>query len=106
MNVLAGCAVAGVLLLLAWLASHFHREPRLLPVVCAFALGAAVQGLENVGVVQFRKELRFDKEFRYLLTKKLIGFVVAAPNSSRQSTGRSCRYMSSSRPRSAEPICP
>ncbi len=79
MNVLAGWAVGLVLLALAWPAAHFYREPELLGVVCAFALSAALQGFENIGVVQFRKEQRFDKEFHYLLTKKIMGFAIIVP---------------------------
>lgn len=79
MNVMAGCAVALTLALVAWPASGFYREPRLLPVMLALALGAAIQGLENVGVVEFRKDLQFDKEFRYMMTKKLVGFSIAVP---------------------------
>ncbi len=79
LNILAGCVVGGTLALLSIPASHFYREPRLIPVVLALAVGAVVQGMENVGVVQFRKQLEFDKEFRYLLAKKLIGFLVTVP---------------------------
>jgi lipopolysaccharide exporter len=79
LNVLAGFTVGVVLVLLALPASYFYREPRLVAVMCVFALGAAVQGLENIGVVQFRKQLRFDREFRYLLAKKLISFAVTVP---------------------------
>jgi O-antigen/teichoic acid export membrane protein len=79
LNVLAGCAVCVLLAALSLPASHFYREPRLVPVALVLAVGAAIQGLENVGVVQFRKQLHFDKEFRYLLAKKLLAFVVTVP---------------------------
>jgi lipopolysaccharide exporter len=79
LNVSAGCAVGALLLLLAVPVTHFYREPRLLMVICCLAFGAAIQGFENVGVVQFRKELQFDREFRYLLAKKLIGFAITVP---------------------------
>ena len=35
--------------------------------------------MENVGVVEFRRQLQFDKEFRYLLAKKLLAFGVTVP---------------------------
>ncbi len=79
LNVLAGCAVATLLAVLSIPASHFYREPRLVAVALALAVGAVIQGLENVGVVEFRKQLRFDREFRYLLAKKLLAFVVTVP---------------------------
>lgn len=79
LNVIAAC-VAGVLLAaLAIPASIFYHEPRLVPVILVFAVSSAVQGLDNIGVVMFRKDMQFDREFRYLLTKKLMGFLVTVP---------------------------
>jgi O-antigen/teichoic acid export membrane protein len=79
LNVFAGGAIAILMLLLAWPAAYFYREPRVTAVICALAIAAAVQGFENVGVVMFRKDMRFDREFRFLLTKKLIAFSVTVP---------------------------
>jgi len=79
LNVLSGCAVAAVIALLALPASYFYREPRLVAVLCVLALTSVVGASENVGVVQFRRQLRFDREFRYLLTKKLVAFAVTVP---------------------------
>jgi lipopolysaccharide exporter len=79
LNLLAGCVVGVILTLLALPASDFYREPRLTAVMLMLALSAVVQGLENIGVVQFRRELRFDREFRYLTAKKLIAFAVTVP---------------------------
>jgi lipopolysaccharide exporter len=79
LNVLAGCLVGLLLAALSVPASHFYREPRLVPVALLLALGAIIQGLENVGVVEFRKQLQFDKEFRYLLAKKVLAFAVTVP---------------------------
>lgn len=74
LNVLAGLGIGLMMLLLAWPAGLFYREPRVVPVICVLALAAALQGFENIGVVMFRKDMRFDREFRYLLGKKLIAF--------------------------------
>lgn len=79
LNVLAGCAIGAAVALLALPASHFYHEPRLLPVMGVLAVSAVVGGCENIGVVLFRKQLRFDREFRYLLTKKLMAFAVTVP---------------------------
>lgn len=67
---------AAVLLLLALPASQFYDEPRLAPVMALLAVAMLVQGVENIGVVVFRKELRISREFAFLLTKKVAGFVV------------------------------
>ena len=74
--VLFGVTIAITLLLLARPAANFYREPRLEMMLPVLAFGALVGGFENVGTVAFRKELNFGKEFRYLLAKRLAGFVV------------------------------
>lgn len=79
LNVLAGFAIALVMLGLAWPASHFYREPRLTAVIAVLSLGAAIQGCENVGVVEFRREMRFDREFRFLVAKKFVAFCTTVP---------------------------
>jgi O-antigen/teichoic acid export membrane protein len=38
-----------------------------------------INGLENIGTVEFRKQLEFDKEFRFIFAKKLASFVVVIP---------------------------
>jgi O-antigen/teichoic acid export membrane protein len=79
MNVLAGCVVGALMVAIAYPASEFYREPRLSGVVMLLGLCSAIQGLENVGVVDFRRNLEFDREFRYLANKKLIGFAITVP---------------------------
>jgi lipopolysaccharide exporter len=79
LNVLAGCTIALLMLVLALPASHFYKDPRLAPVIAVLAIGAAIQGCENVGVVAFRKEMRFDREFRFLLAKKILQFATTVP---------------------------
>jgi lipopolysaccharide exporter len=76
MNVLIGAAVALVLLLLAWPLARFYDDGRLVALVAFLALGPLTQGCENIGVVAFRKELNFDREFRFLLSKRLLSFAI------------------------------
>jgi lipopolysaccharide exporter len=75
-NVIFGSACALLLVVLAIPAATFYHEPRLTWVLPVLAIGALAQGFENIGTVAFRKELRFSKEFRFLLSKKLAAFVV------------------------------
>ncbi len=79
LNLIAGCIIALVMLALAWPASYFYHEPRLVAVISVLSIGAAVQGCENVGIVDFRKEMRFDREFRFLVTKKFLSFCTTVP---------------------------
>jgi lipopolysaccharide exporter len=76
MNVLIGVLVALVLLGVAWPLAWFYDDSRLITLVAFLALGPVIQGCENIGVVAFRKELNFDREFRFLLTKRLLSFAI------------------------------
>ena len=78
-NVLLGLGVALVLVLAAAPVANFYGQPELFSVVCVLALGSALGGLENIGVVAFRKDLDFRKEFLSLAGKKLIAFSVTVP---------------------------
>ena len=69
-----GCGLALLMLLLAIPISRFYRHPELVAVICALAFGSLVGGFQNVGVVAFRRDLEFNKEFRFLLAKRLITF--------------------------------
>lgn len=75
-NVLFSASVALLLLVLAPFAADFYREPKLQLVLSVLAIGALVQGAENIGTVTFRKQMNFGQEFRFLLSKKLISFAV------------------------------
>jgi O-antigen/teichoic acid export membrane protein len=52
--------------------ANFYAEPRLTDVMYVYAAIAFISGLENIGVVAFRKELDFNLEFRFQLAKKLL----------------------------------
>jgi lipopolysaccharide exporter len=60
-------------------AAWFYDEPRLEPVIRCLALGTLVAGFENIGIVAFRKELRFRKDFNLTLAKKIATFAVTIP---------------------------
>ena len=75
MNVLRGFAIGFLMLLLAEPATSFFREPRLAPVMLALAAIPIIGGFENVGIVDFRKHLQFDREFRFHLTSRILATV-------------------------------
>ena len=76
-NVCMGLASAVLLTLLAPHAANFFSDERLVSVLYVLAIGAFVTSLQNIGVVDFRKNLEFHKEFTFILTRKLVGFIVA-----------------------------
>lgn len=76
LNVLFGIVTACVLVALSYGAALFYKEPRLLYMLPALAIGALIGGLENIGTVNFRKEMDFKKEFRFLFFKRVATFVI------------------------------
>lgn len=79
LNVAMGGCIAVIMLALAWPASAFYREPSLALVIAALAFGPLLGAFENIGVVAFRKDLDFRKEFYFQLSRKLVGFCIVVP---------------------------
>lgn len=73
-QLIQGAIIAGVLLLLAPWVSPFFSEPRATAVLQVIALRPLIAGLQNIGIVAFRKELDFSKDFRFSLYTKLLNF--------------------------------
>jgi O-antigen/teichoic acid export membrane protein len=78
-NVVFACAITTVLLAVAWPAAQFYRQAEVFWVLCALAFGPLLTSLENIGVVRFRKELQFRKEFTFRASRRLLAFVVTLP---------------------------
>ena len=76
MNILAGVGGALVTAAAAWPAADFYNEPRLTYVMLVLAAAWFIQGFENIGTVNFRREMNFSLEFRFMFAKKLGGFLV------------------------------
>lgn len=75
-HVARALVISLVLLLVASPAATFLREPELDTILIFYALASAIRGFENVGVVDFRRDLQFDRDFKFGLIQKLAGFVV------------------------------
>lgn len=75
-NLLRGLLVAVVLAGGSWLFAAIFKEPRLVEVFWALALIAILDALQNIGTIQFTKELRFGPDFVLRLGQKLSSFVV------------------------------
>ncbi len=78
-NLLLGLSITLLMAALALPIADFYRKPELTWVVLALALGPLLTGLENIGVVAFRKELDFRREFRFQIARKLAGFAIVVP---------------------------
>jgi O-antigen/teichoic acid export membrane protein len=70
-----GVLVAGALTLLLWgvapLAPLYFHDPRAAPLIGVLALRVLIGGFENIGVVAFRRDLRFGLDFRYQVLQRL-----------------------------------
>ena len=75
-NLIYGVVAATILFFLADPIAIFFEETRLVDIVHFLALATLLQGAENIGVVAFRKDLNFKKEFNFLILKKMIAFTV------------------------------
>lgn len=75
-QILQGLFIAVCLVVSASFVPAYFNEPRAGVVMYWVAVRAVVDSLQNIGVVAFRKELDFAKEFRFTLYNKLLNFLV------------------------------
>lgn len=68
------CLVLGVSSIPLSVAMH---APHIAPLIVAMGLNGLLGSLENIGVVDFRRNMRFDLEFRYRLAGRIAGILVA-----------------------------
>lgn len=78
-NVAVSIGLSLLLAGLAFPAAAFYREPALTNVMLCLALAPAITGLQNIGVVDFRKNLEFHRDFRLVFFSRLLRFAVTVP---------------------------
>jgi len=76
LSILIMGAQALLLYLFAPAAAGFYGNPEVEQILSWLALGFLFDGLRNIGVVNFRRNLDFNREFAYLFTRRIIGFAV------------------------------
>jgi PST family polysaccharide transporter len=76
LTLLRGFFLTGLLLLISEPNAALMGDERLVDLVYALALVPFIESFINIGIVDFRKELVFRKEFFYRLTSRLGGVVV------------------------------
>lgn len=76
MSIIVGAAITVVLWGLAPLSAQFFNEPRAAEITRILALRAFIGGFENIGVVAFRKDLQFSKEYSYQVAQKVLNFAL------------------------------
>jgi lipopolysaccharide exporter len=76
LEIIQAVLLAVVLFASAPLVGGHFEDPRVTEVVRMLSLRALIGGFQNVGVVHFRRDLHFGREFRFGVAKKLATFTV------------------------------
>jgi O-antigen/teichoic acid export membrane protein len=74
-SIIVGIVVAIILEAIAPLGGWYFHEPRAVAIIQFLALKPVINGFTNVGIIAFRKELRFGSDFSFLVARKFSVFV-------------------------------
>jgi PST family polysaccharide transporter/lipopolysaccharide exporter len=77
LQVLRGLVLAGITIAAAPFIADVFNEPAATDVLRAIAVSPLLVGLRNPGIVYFKKNLEFHKQFVYRMSGSLLNFVVA-----------------------------
>ncbi|HEY7739901.1 MAG TPA: lipopolysaccharide biosynthesis protein [Steroidobacteraceae bacterium] len=78
-NVMLGAALFVVIVALSWPAAAYFRTPELAPVLALLSLTPLLYGFENIGTIDFRRNLQFNRDVAFVLGKKVISLVTTVP---------------------------
>ncbi len=76
LNVLRSLATAMLIAAAAIPASRFFAEARLADILWALAAGTVISGLGNIGAVDFRRDMAFEKEFLLQILPRVVSIIV------------------------------
>lgn len=76
LNLIFGVVCGLGMILLAIPAAGFYNEPRLTEVMYVLSISSFVIALNNIGIVDFRKELNFRQEFIFIFVRRILTFFV------------------------------
>jgi lipopolysaccharide exporter len=79
LNCILEVGMAVALAVLAYPAARYYGDHRVAAVALVLALGPLAQAFENIGIVNFRREMNFRKEFIYLASKRVLSVLIALP---------------------------
>jgi lipopolysaccharide exporter len=73
LSILRGVLTAVLIAAIAWPVADFFHDKRLSVVMVALSAGTLISAFENIGIVDFRRDLAFRKEFDMQLWSRVIG---------------------------------
>ncbi|MBS0639455.1 MAG: lipopolysaccharide biosynthesis protein [Acetobacteraceae bacterium] len=73
LTVLRGAVTALLVVAIAWPVGWFFSDMRLTVVMLALAAGTLITAFENIGIVDFRRDLTFHKEFQMQVWSRVTG---------------------------------
>jgi lipopolysaccharide exporter len=76
MQILRGLLTSAVIAAGAPLVADWFHEPRLLPILLLLAALNGAVAFENIGIVEFRRDMRFSMEFALLFLPRISQFAV------------------------------
>ena len=79
LQILRGIFLFLIITLLALPASVFFRQSSLFFLIFLGAFNPLIKGFENTYIVNFQKELMFEKQFIYKIIMAIVDFIVAIP---------------------------
>jgi O-antigen/teichoic acid export membrane protein len=77
--VLRGFVIGAIMFASAPWIAELMREPRLTDITRVMAIYPILWGFENIGLIEFQRNLRFDRLFVYDVMGKIAGFIVVIP---------------------------
>ncbi len=77
MNLVRGGLTALIIAACAWPAARFFGDPRLTTIFLVLALATFAGALENIGVIDFQRDLAFDKQIQIMFVPRVAGVVAS-----------------------------
>jgi lipopolysaccharide exporter len=75
LGLVQSCLMSIIVFLAAYPAALYFKEPRLVAVMQVLAAGNVLEGFSNIGVVMFRRDLDFRRDFTFNFVAKLLGAI-------------------------------
>lgn len=78
-SVITGLGIGAAIFVIAPLTSIYFHDERSTVVMQCLALRAIMSGFQNIGTLDFSRDLQFNRAFGYNLAAKLFSFVITIP---------------------------